>query len=337
MAYDKILLKQQILASELPEDPYFFTMLATAFPKRISKKYSQELLQHGLRREIIATQLSSSIGNAMGINFVQRLKIETGATIASIVRAYVATYHLLGVPKLWAKIRSLDCHIEAQQQFEMMLQVYYLVRRCTRWFLRNYSVDFDILAVVDTFEKPLKELKARVVEFLPENCKNFFKQQLLNYHEKEVPAELAKEIALTHYLFTALDVLQVAQELSRPVGEVAEVYALLGQRLELNSLREKMMQYKLESQWDELSRASLLDDMDYNQRLLTSNILLYPAAGETLAAAFGRWQQDYRVPLERWDNFFNDLLTNPSTGYIMFSVMMRELHEFACKVVHYPS
>lgn len=337
LAYDKILLKQQILASELPEDPYFFTMLATAFPKRISKKYSQELLQHGLRREIIATQLSSSIGNAMGINFVQRLKIETGATIASIVRAYVATYHLLGVPKLWAKIRSLDCHIEAQQQFEMMLQVYYLVRRCTRWFLRNYSVDFDILAVVDTFEKPLKELKARVVEFLPENCKNFFKQQLLNYHEKEVPAELAKEIALTHYLFTALDVLQVAQELSRPVGEVAEVYALLGQRLELNSLREKMMQYKLESQWDELSRASLLDDMDYNQRLLTSNILLYPAAGETLAAAFGRWQQDYRVPLERWDNFFNDLLTNPSTGYIMFSVMMRELHEFACKVVHYPS
>lgn len=329
LAYDKILLKQQILASELPEDPYFFNMLAMAFPKRIAKKYSKELMQHGLRRELIATQLSSSIGNAMGINFVQRLKIETGASTAFIVRAYVAAHHLLGVPKLWEKIRALDCQVETELQFDMMLQIYYLVRRCTRWFLRHCSVDFNILAVIESFEKPLKELKTKVSCLLPEPYRQSFKESVQAYREKNVPEDLAKEIALTCYMFSVLDILKAAKESNIPVFDIAQAYALLGQKLELNTLREKMMTHKLENQWDELSRAVLLDDIDYNQRLLALNVLSHQAVGEDIIAAFERWQQHYAVRLERWNNFLLDLLANLNAGYIMFSMVVRELYEFA--------
>ncbi len=325
LAYDKIILKQQILASDLPEDPYFFEMLAMAFPKRISKKYPKELLQHSLHRELIATQLSNHIGNAMGINFVQRLKIETGASTDFIVRAYLASHHLLDVPRLWEKIRALDCQVDTKLRFDMMLKIYYLVRRSTRWFLRNCSNDFNITKVIETFEKPLKELKTKIPSLLAENDKNSFKQNVQRLRQQSLPEDLAKDISLIPYMFNILDVVKAAQDSKRSVLDLAEIYVELGKTLDLNILRSKMMLHKIEGQWDELARASLLDDIDYYQRILALDVLSHRRGSENISAAVMRWMQEHAAEFERWSNFLIDLLANPNAGFVMFAVLGREL------------
>ena len=81
IAYSKMYLKQDILASKVPEDPYFIKYLMLAFPPLLHKKYLTQMQQHRLSREIIATQLAKSITDHMGINFIERLQRETGASV----------------------------------------------------------------------------------------------------------------------------------------------------------------------------------------------------------------------------------------------------------------
>ncbi|MES2203628.1 MAG: NAD-glutamate dehydrogenase [Pseudomonadota bacterium] len=329
MAYDKILLKEEILASDLPEDPYFFDMLAAAFPKKISQKYEKELLQHSLRRELIATQLSSCVTNAMGINFVNRLQEETGAAISFIIRAYIASQALFDLPKLWEKIRALDCVVCPKVQFSMMLKLYFLARRSTRWFLRNCSDHFDVSKIVENFCRPLKELKDKIPNLLTPEQETLLQHNVEKYRDQGVPEELAYEVSRTVFMFNVLDIMQAAQHSNVKTLDVAKVYFMLGKKLDLNWLREKMMAHKIETQWDQLARAGLLDELDYIQRVLALNVLTHKAPNEDLEKTFDRWKQSYSALNTRWNNLIVEVLANANAGFVMYAVIMRELTELS--------
>lgn len=329
LAYDKILLKEEILASDLPEDPYFFDMLAAAFPKKISKKYETELKQHSLRRELIATQLSNSITNAMGINFIHRLQVETGASTSFIVRAYIASNALFEANSVRQQIRALDTHVDCAVQFSMMLKLYFLVRRSTRWFLRHFSEEINLNSIVEQFAYSLKELKEKIPSLLLGQQKISFDENIQEYCSQGVPENLAIEISRTSFMFTSLDIMQAAAQQDVKIIEMAKSYFMLGDKLELNWLRDKMMAHPLETQWDELSRAILLDEMDYNQGTLALNILAYREAGENLETTFERWKQRYVGLNTRWNNFIVDVMANANAGFIMYAVIIRELYELS--------
>src|SRR5690606_12142441 len=70
LSYSKIELFQRLLESDVPEDPHLSAELARYFPRPIQERYGQELEQHRLRREIIATAVTNSIVNRMGATFV---------------------------------------------------------------------------------------------------------------------------------------------------------------------------------------------------------------------------------------------------------------------------
>ena len=79
---------RDILASELPEDPYLSRSIAWAFPARLVERFGERLGQHELRREIVATQIGNDLVDLMGITLIDRLQQSTNASIAAIVRAY---------------------------------------------------------------------------------------------------------------------------------------------------------------------------------------------------------------------------------------------------------
>ena len=59
LAYAKMVLLDDLVASPLPDDPYLERDLLAYFPDRMAKKYAAEIAGHRLRREIIATQLAN--------------------------------------------------------------------------------------------------------------------------------------------------------------------------------------------------------------------------------------------------------------------------------------
>jgi len=334
LAYSKMYLKQDILASDVPEDPYFEKFLLTAFPKPLREKYFSQMKEHSLRREIIATQLCKSVIDRMGINFVERLQRETGASIAFIVRAFTIAESIFNMNDTWQQITALDNKVSQQTQFKMMMQSYYLVRRATRWFLRNRKPNLPIQKNIDDFAPYIAELVKRLSSVLDEPDKEIYEKAVHDLLDQSVPEKLAKHIAAYNALFTSLDIVEAAKKYELDLSDVAKTYYLMGNKLDLNWLREEMNSYKVENQWDELARAGFRDDLDRLQRKLSSRILtmktkeLKEPKEKQIDERIGRWMHRYPFMMERWKTLLANIKSGDNIDFVTYSVVLRELFVF---------
>ncbi|MEZ5577919.1 MAG: NAD-glutamate dehydrogenase, partial [Candidatus Competibacteraceae bacterium] len=78
LAYGKIALYEELLASDVPEDAYLQNELLMYFPRPLQARFVEQMRDHPLRREIIATYITNSTLNRMGSTFAFRLWEETG-------------------------------------------------------------------------------------------------------------------------------------------------------------------------------------------------------------------------------------------------------------------
>ncbi|HZY15758.1 MAG TPA: NAD-glutamate dehydrogenase, partial [Ramlibacter sp.] len=137
LAYGKMWLNDELVASELPEDPWIATALERYFPTQLKERFAAFIPRHPLKREIIATHVLNSMVNRVGPTFVHRLGEITGATPAQVVRAYLATREVFGLVALWQGIEALDNRAPDAVQAEMLVVLRALVGRATTWFLRS--------------------------------------------------------------------------------------------------------------------------------------------------------------------------------------------------------
>ena len=332
LAYCKMYLKQDILASDIPEDSYFIKYLLTGFPKPLQEHYLEEIKQHSLRREIIATQLSKNVTNRMGINFIERLARETGVSNALVVRAYVIAEGIYKMEEVWRQIENLDNVVTPATQNKMMLQVYYLLRRATRWFLRNRKPTLNIQHTIDDFSQPIALLTEKMTQLLTESDKVLFNKEVASLQSEGAPEKLARSAVATHALFTSLDIVEAAKKHHLELTDVAKTYYLLGNKLELNWLRDSMSNFEVTNLWDELARTGFRDDLDRVQRKLSAVVLKLKGKdieGKSIEERIDIWMKQYSFLKERWRNLLADIKSTETIGFVTYSVVLRELFDFA--------
>ena len=110
LAYGKIWLYDELLASSLPDDPWVATALIRYFPSALEGPYASYMARHPLKREIIATHVTNSMVNRVGSTFVHRLGETTGARPHEVVRAYLLE------PRDLRPGAAVDGHRSAGQQ-----------------------------------------------------------------------------------------------------------------------------------------------------------------------------------------------------------------------------
>lgn len=332
LAYCKMYLKQDILASNVPEDTHFDKYLLTAFPKPLREKYANQMKEHSLRREIVATQLCKSVTDRMGINFVERLQRETGASISFIIRAFAVAESIYNMEEIWQQITRLDYIIEPSIQYKMMLQIYFLIRRATRWFLRNRKPNLDISATIADFAAPIANLSKNIPDLLDAIDRESFDIAVNYLIDQGIPQKLATSVAITNTLFTSLDIVEAAHKYELNINDVAKTYYLLGNRLELNWLRDLMNNYSIENQWDELARAGFRDDLDRVQRKLSARVLMMKireSKSKSIEERIDIWLTRHEFFIERWQKLLTDIKSSDIGGFVAYSIVMRELFDFA--------
>ena len=79
VSYSKMTLFEEIVDSSLLDDAFLMQFLVNYFPQPLRKKFLGNIIQHRLRREIIATVLTNQLINRLGPTFAQRLKEQISA------------------------------------------------------------------------------------------------------------------------------------------------------------------------------------------------------------------------------------------------------------------
>jgi glutamate dehydrogenase len=323
--YSKIQLKEAILASDVPEDPFLNQFMLGSLPKALSGKFNKQLPQHPLRREIIATKLSNIIVNEMGFTFVYRLQDETGAPVSAVVRAYMIARTILDMDPIWSEIEALGSKIDSQKQNEMMMTYMRLLRRTARWFIRNQRTRLDIAKNVKLYEPGLTDLKKSMPGIFTEGNLTEYNEIYNQYQQFGVSEKLAHELTITRGLFAALDIIEVARQLDLGIPTVAEIYFNIGEFLELAWIRTQIIIHPTENHWEALSREALRDDLDWQQRQLTAGIIQYDPKKHDLFKYFDAWAESHAGLIERWRHVLSNLRSTSALNYTMFFVAIREL------------
>ena len=325
LCYSKTILKEQILATNVPEDPYMKSLLVSYFPKPLQDRFSLQMQEHPLKREIIATKLSNIIVNEMGFAFVYRMQEETGAPISAILCAYMIARKVLNIDMIWQQIEGLESIIQAEKQTEMVMQYVRLLRRTTRWFLRTQRMRLDITKAVKMYMPGMVELKKAIPAVFGEDNRAHYDEFYNQYLQLGIDVELAHELTMTRALFSALDIIEVASKLDMSITSVAEVYFGIGEYLDLGWIRTQIIIHPTENNWESLSRESLRDDLDWQQRQLTEGIISLDHRKKDYMMCFTVWSENHAGLIERWREILSDLKSSQTLNYTMFFVAIREL------------
>jgi glutamate dehydrogenase len=322
LSYTKIALYEDLLASDLPDDPALQRELALYFPSALPERFPDRLGRHPLSREIIASRVTNGLVNRGGTTFFFRLGEETGASPADVARAAMVAREVFELPGLWAEIEALDGSVPVRTQIQMLLAARTLLERSTRWLIRNRPRPLDVAAAVEEFQPGAAALAVAVPRLLAAAPRESARRSAAELEGAAVPPELADRVAHLEALFPGFDLVEIASAARLSVEEAAAVYFALGDRLELHVLHERIAALPRQERWEALARRALWEDLHEERRALTADVLQTNGSdGDRVSA----WVARNAPAVDRCLQVLADVKAGGSFDLATLSVAVREI------------
>ncbi|MFM1896349.1 MAG: hypothetical protein RLZZ385_1423, partial [Pseudomonadota bacterium] len=334
-SYMKMHLKSQLVSAAFIDDPCLEPYLFSAFPAQLAEAYAGQIRQHRLRREIIATQLANSIVNLAGPSFIYRKVEYTGATPVEVVKAAVVAREIFAIDDTWHAVEALDYKVSAAMQNEMQGRLMGLLRRVTRWLLRNRRSQLDIAAAVKEFAPAISSAVGLLPDALPDKARQHWHGVVERYVEHRVPKALAQRLACIEYIYPVLAITEISGAVNVSPAMAMETYFAVGDCLHLAVLRQLIIDLKVDNQWQALARKAFQDDLDWQQRALTINVIKSIGKPAAISKAVAQWATANSTQIARSQTMLKNLQRETSNDYSMVSVVLRELLNLAQSTAHY--
>ncbi len=261
VAYAKITLTEDVVASDLPDDPWFARTLRDYFPPQLVERYAGQLAMHPLRRELITTCLVNEMVNRGGITFAFRAQEETGAGPEQVARAYTVCREVFGLREFVARVEALDTVVPTEAQTALYLQFRRLLDRAVRWFLQTRPGTIDVGAEVDRLGPVVAELGERMPDLLVGAERRALDDDIARLIELGIPEPLARQGASLLNVFQLLDITEISTQVGSKPSEVAPVYTALSERYAVDAMLSRISTLERTDRWQALARAALRYDL----------------------------------------------------------------------------
>ncbi len=329
LSYDKIVIFNQLLESNVPEDPYLSKELQRYFPGPLQEKFADYMLSHRLRREIIATAVTNSLVNRMGSTFLLRMQEDTGETPAQIAKAYAIVRESMQARRIWSEIDALDHRVHERVQLDALTGIWHLQRNLTRWLLSRPGQALDIAGMVERLQAPFSELIAAMPEVLTETDRVAHKAAQNIFESSGQSSGLAHFMASLPYLNAAFDIVELSKKDRHSVLEVAKAHFKLSDALHIGWLMDGIEALPVNGRWQAQARGVLRDELQSQQRQLVSTVLASSKQDKTPADWVSAWLSRDDAALKYTLGMLSDMRNLSEMDFPTLSVAVRRLAQIA--------
>ena len=327
LAYAKIDLTDEILESDLPDDPLLEAELLRYFPTTLQQKFEAEVRAHRLRREITALQVVNSLINRCGPTFVRNVGLRTGAPAAAIARAFAVVRDAWKLRDLWSEVEALDPALKAEAQTRMLVASQRFMTRTVQWTLRRLPQPIDTLAATEQLRAAVVALGDLPVSLIGEAESTALNERAASFEAIGAPPEIARRAAALETLAAAGDLMQAARTNGCSIEDAARLYFRLSERLSLAALGAAAHKLPREGQWPSQAAMALQDELAALHADLLASVLRAagPQGANDSDAALARWSEQRKLALERVDRLKEELTSAGQLDLAMLSVATSEL------------
>ncbi|MGS2718023.1 NAD-glutamate dehydrogenase [Eionea flava] len=337
ISYVKADMKEALMNADLGDDNYMSQPVETAFPAQLVKKFPEAVNNHPLKKEIIGTQIANDIFNHMSISYLDRMQQSTGVTHADIAKAYIATKEIFALNDIWTAIESLDYTVDSESQYHMMLRVSRLVRRASRWLIKNHRTQLHASKLIELYAERIQNLGSKLPTLLPEALHDQWKAAKEGLMNMGAPESLAETLSSCEYLYDFLGIISASNSLDKDITVVASSFFTLAERLDLDDFSDHLeKKMPTATHWQSLARESLRDDLEWQQRQLTKNMLgsIDACDADDVQAKVDDWLGEQEVLTARWKHMITELNSHNDGDISMLSIAIRELSDLSQATVN---
>ncbi len=326
LSYSKLVAFDQLLQSDVPEDPYLSKELQRYFPGPLQKKYAQAMEQHRLKREIIATAVTNTMINRMGATFLLRMQEDSGRSYGEVAKAFTITRETLEARALWLEIDALDGKVAESVQIDALQVIWNLQRSFTRWLLSRPGAIPDITTAVERYHDGFRDIRAGE-NILPDSQRPEYEACLADWLDKGVPAGLAGQLAALPYLEACADIIELATERKRKPVDVAKLYFRVGEALRVPWLTRQIDALEVDGRWHAVARGVLREELAAQQRAIVGQVL--DAPGATAEEKVRHWMERDDATLRFTLAMLGELAAQMTLDYPTASVAVQRLSQLA--------
>jgi glutamate dehydrogenase len=277
LAFAKIALSEDLVASPVPDDPYLARELLRYFPVEMRERFAAEIGAHRLRRDIIATQLANSLVNRGGPTLPVAARDRTGASVADLTRAYATVRDSFRLQELHSDIDALDGGISGALQLELYSIVQDVHVDRIGWFVRNVELGSGLAEIVAHYRQGLDELAAGLPGFLQPEQTEASGATAERLRIGGVPAELAGRLAHLPHLARATDVVLIAAGTNQTISDAAKAFFEVARRFGFGRIDAMIGEIDTGDYYEGLALQKARDSLETTQRELARR--LFAATG----------------------------------------------------------
>nr|WP_246210597.1 NAD-glutamate dehydrogenase domain-containing protein [Nocardioides piscis] len=323
LSWTKIVLADELLASDLPDDPYLREDLLSYFPPRMRADHVPAMEDHPLRREIIVTQVVNDLVNGAGMTFIPRLAGETGASVADLTRANFVAREIFDSLPLREEIASYDNQVPAERQTRMRIEMRTLVERASRWLVNNRRQPLDSTATVEFFQSRVQSVMQVLPQIMSGQELDDFVARRDRLTAQHVPDDLATRVAVLAPAYALLGIIETADEQGLDPADVARVHFALGERLGLPTLVHRIFALPRDDRWQTMARAAVRDDLYAVHQQLTAAVLASTDTDESAPARVATWEESETELIARSAATLEEICRDESADLARLSVGLR--------------
>ncbi len=331
IAYTKNADIDEVLDSDLPDEPTLDADLLRYFPEAMRTRYPGAVRAHRLRREIIATMVVNEMVNLAGISFDHRMTEDSGASVSDVARAFVASREIFGFRENWQEIDALGSSVDLDTQISLFLDARRMAERGTVWLLRHRHPPLDIDGAVDAFAAGLTFLGESLDEVVTGRVRRDVDALREARVAAGVPLDLAARSARWPWLHTGFDIVEIAHSESCNVADAATTYWSVFDAFEVGWIWDGVSALPRSDRWQEQARSSLRDDLLTVLGGLTRNVMR--AAGGSPAD----WIAANERAVGRTLSMLTEIRRAESFDLTTLSVALRQLRNLTLTAVAAPS
>ncbi|MBY9066453.1 NAD-glutamate dehydrogenase [Hyphomonas sp. WL0036] len=290
LAWSKIVLFDDIVASDIPDDEFFIEVLKGYFPSPIDG-FGEALANHRLRREIIGTIIANRSLDLGGPVAILRLRELTGAAPATVIRGVEAARAVLDIAGFRRAVFDLDTKVAADLQTELQLEAIQAVSEAAAWFIRTLP-EKTVGEAVKLTRAPLDELKAALGDIQTGYPASRIERATRGFVKRGAPDALARWAGAMSYFAQGLVVTDLAARKGSKIADAGACFYQIGDALRLDRLRTSAREGLAGAPyWDRVAGRRLISELVRLQASVSEEALVAGGAEAWLEArAEGRKQ-----------------------------------------------